>query len=75
MYAFSTEILLLRLIHRRVRQRDLGSSMVMIAGMCASQKNQAPVSRGPILYGARRTSGRAAIVVHIVTAVAVVKQS
>jgi hypothetical protein len=26
-------------------------------------KNQAPVSRGPILYGARRTSGRAAIVV------------
>jgi hypothetical protein len=50
-----------------------GSSMVMIAVMCTSQKNQAPVSRGPILYGVRRTFGRAAIVVPIVTAVAAVK--
>jgi hypothetical protein len=30
-------------------------------------KNQAPVSRGPILYGARRTSGRAAISIYIAT--------
>jgi hypothetical protein len=28
-------------------------------------KNQAPVSRGPISYGARRTSGRAAMMVYI----------
>jgi hypothetical protein len=41
--------------------------------MFATTKNRAPVSRGPILYGARRTSGRAAIVVHIVTAVAAIK--
>ena len=31
-----------------------GSSMVMIAVTCISQKNQAPVSRGPILYGAQQ---------------------
>jgi len=37
------------------------------------QKNQAPVSRDPILYGARRTSDRAAIVVHIVTVIGAVK--
>jgi hypothetical protein len=39
----------------------------MIAVTYIPLKNLAPVSRGPILYGARRTSGRAAIVVHIVT--------
>jgi hypothetical protein len=36
-------------------------------------KNQAPVSRGPISYGARCTSDRAAIVVYIVTGCAAVK--
>ena len=41
--------------------------------VCTSQKNQAPVSRGPISYGARCTSDRAAIVVHIVTASGAVK--
>jgi len=45
----------------------------MIAVMCTLQKNQAPVSRCPILYGAQRTSDRAAIVVHIVTSAPTVK--
>ena len=38
-----------------------------------ASKNQAPVSRGPIPYGARRTSGRAAIKFHIVMMSAAVK--
>ena len=37
------------------------------------KKSQTPVSRGPILYGARRTSGRAAIKFHIVMMPAAVK--
>jgi hypothetical protein len=45
----------------------------MIAVMCTPQKNQARIAPSPILYGARRTSGRAAIVVHIVTAIGGVK--
>src|SRR5664279_3233809 len=54
--------------------RGCGSSMVMIAVMCTSQKNMAPESfPRPDPIGARRTSGRAAIVDYIVTAVAGVK--
>jgi hypothetical protein len=51
--------------------RGLGSSMVMIAVMCAPLIKIRP--RFP--DGARRTSARAAIVVHIVTAAAAVKLS
>ena len=59
---------------RSADPRGCGSSMVMIAVMCTSQKNMAPESfPRPDPIGARRISGRAAIVDYIVTAVAGVK--
>jgi len=47
--------------------RGLGSSRLAIFIRCSDQKNQAPVSRGPISYGARFTSDRAAISIYIAT--------
>jgi len=60
---------LLSLTHRWIRLVDCYDR-----GQSAALKtNQAPVSRGPFLYGTRRTSGRATIVGHIVTTVAAVE--
>jgi hypothetical protein len=53
--------------------RRLGSSSGIITVIVYPSKKSASASRGPILYGARRTSGCSAITVHIVTVVGTVK--